>query len=169
MQGRRPGKAGAGGGTPLPAGEAGQAYWDGAAPVLPRLYSVLESPGDLHWVVPLKFSFDETDLHGGCSLREPAAQPVLSQGLDLCSRAPAAGMGKGEAEAFLLWLYASEQGQSLRLCGTQAEGLPDFAAALPAALGRRLAARARSPAAKRNLAKIDRAAYAAALLEQLQE
>lgn len=158
------------GAEPLTRGEAGQAYWDGAALFYRASYSVLESPGDLHWVVPLKFSFDETDLHGGYSLQELAAQPVLCQGGWIYVPAAAGGGdGQREAEAFLLWLYASEQGQKLAPKGAQAEGLPDLAAALPAALGQAARSQGEALLQKETWQKTDRAAYAAALLEPLQE
>ena len=157
------------GAEPLTRGEAGQAYCDGAALFYRASYGVLENPGDRHWVVPLKFSFDESDLHGGYSLQELAVQPVLCQGGWIYVPAAAGGGdGQREAEAFLLWLYASEQGQKLAPKGTQAEGLPDLAAALPAALGQVARSQGEALLQKETWQKTDRAAYAAALLEQLQ-
>ena len=50
----------------------------------------------------------------------------------------------------------------------RAEGLPDLAAALPAALGQAARSQGEALLQKETWQKTDRAAYAAALLEQLQ-
>ena len=82
-------------------------------------------------VVPLKFTFDDTDLHGGFSLEELTDQPVVRSGGWVCIPAAADENQQTEACAFLLWLYASETGRQL-MGGGSAEGLPDLSAALSA-------------------------------------
>ena len=82
-------------------------------------------------VVPLKFTFDDTDLHGGFSLEE-LSQPVVSSGGWVCIPAGADESQRTEACAFLLWLYASETGRQLMGGSETPEGLPDLSAALSA-------------------------------------
>ena len=82
-------------------------------------------------VVPLKFTFDDTDLHGGFSLEELTNQPVVRSGGWVYMPAGADESQQTEACAFLLWLYASETGRQLMGSGS-AEGLPDLSAALSA-------------------------------------
>lgn len=72
-------------------------------------------------VVPLKFTFDDTDLHGGFSLEELTNQPVVRSGGWVCIPAAA---DEGPADRGLrlpLWLYASETGRQLMGSGS-AEG-----------------------------------------------
>ena len=83
-------------------------------------------------VVPLKFTFDDTDLHGGFSLEELTGMPVVKSGGWVYLPAAADENGRAEACAFLLWLYASEAGRQLMDGGSGAEGLPDLSAALSA-------------------------------------
>lgn len=156
------------GAQPLAREQARQAYADGTALFYRAPYSEALACGVESTVLPLKFSFDETDLHGGYSLEELAGQPVLAGGGWITIPAAAAGgSGQPEAEAFLLWLYASEQGRKLAPKPSQATGLPDLSGALPAGLAG--AARSQGEALLQKAAwqKADRAAYAAALLEQL--
>src|SRR5699024_3469700 len=80
-------------------------------------------------VVPLKFTFDDADLHGGFSLEELTDQPVVRSGGWVYIPAAADESQKTEACAFLLWLYASETGRQLT-GGETPEGLPDLSAAL---------------------------------------
>ena len=82
-------------------------------------------------VVPMKFTFDDTDLHGGFSLEELLGQPVATSGGRVYIPAGADETGRSEACAFLLWLYASEAGRQL-MEGAPAQGLPDLSAALSA-------------------------------------
>lgn len=82
-------------------------------------------------VVPLKFTFDDTDLHGGFSLEE-LSRPVVSSGGWVCIPAGADESQRTEACAFLLWLYASETGRQLMGGSETPEGLPDLSAALSA-------------------------------------
>ena len=81
-------------------------------------------------MLPLKFSFDNTDLHGGYALEELLGQPVAAGGGWLYISANADADARREAEAFLLWFYASEEGRRLAAGTQQAEGLPDVSAAL---------------------------------------
>lgn len=83
-------------------------------------------------VVPLKFTFDDTDLHGGFSPEELTGMPVVKSGGWVYLPAAADENGRAEACAFLLWLYASEAGRQLMDGGSGAEGLPDLSAALSA-------------------------------------
>ena len=83
-------------------------------------------------VVPLKFTFDDTDLHGGFSLEELTGMPVVKSGGWVYLPAAADENSRAEACAFLLWLYASEAGRQLMDGGSGAEGLPDLSAALSA-------------------------------------
>lgn len=83
-------------------------------------------------VVPLKFTFDDTDLHGGFSLEELTGMPVVKSGGWVCIPAGADESQRTEACAFLLWLYASETGRQLMGGSETPEGLPDLSAALSA-------------------------------------
>lgn len=83
-------------------------------------------------ILPLKFTFDATDLHGGFSLEELADQPVVQGSGWVYIPAGADEAGQSEACAFLLWLYASETGRQLMGGGEPAQGLPDLSAALSA-------------------------------------
>lgn len=83
-------------------------------------------------VLPLKFTFDDTDLHGGFSLEELLTQPVVKSGGWVYLPAGAEESQRTEACAFLLWLYASETGRQLMGGGGSPEGLPDLSAALSA-------------------------------------
>lgn len=82
-------------------------------------------------VVPLKFTFDESDLHGGLPLEDLVGQPVAGSGGWVYIPADADEAGRAEAAAFLLWLYADADGRKL-LEGDAATGLPDLSAALSA-------------------------------------
>ena len=82
-------------------------------------------------VVPLKFTFDDTDLHGGFSLEE-LSRLVVSSGGWVSIPAGAEESQRTEACAFLLWLYASETGRQLMGGSETPEGLPDLSAALSA-------------------------------------
>ncbi len=80
-------------------------------------------------VLPLKFTFDYTDIHGGLSLKELLEQPVSVSGgwLAIPLNAPQ----PFEADAFLLWAFASKEGQRLpKSDGPAAEGMPNLALAV---------------------------------------
>lgn len=83
-------------------------------------------------VTPLKFTFDDTDLHGGFSLEELLTRPVVSGGGWVSIPAGADENQRAEGCAFLLWLYASEAGRQLMGSSKAPEGLPDLSAALSA-------------------------------------
>ena len=77
-------------------------------------------------VLPLKFTFDNTDLHGGLSLKELLNQPVSLSGGWLAI--PLEAQQPFEADAFLLWAFASEEGRKLpKLDGPAAEGMENMA------------------------------------------
>ena len=82
-------------------------------------------------VTALKFTFDDTDLHGGFSLEELADLPVVKSGGWVYMPAGATESQQTEARAFLLWLYASEAGRQLTE-GEAPAGLPDLSAGLDA-------------------------------------
>lgn len=120
-------------------------------------------------VIPLKFSFDETDLHGGYSLQELAGQPVMVQSGWITIPAGAENeSGTREAEAFLLWLYASEKGRELLPKAFEGTGLPNLAAVLPAGFEAAANSQGLALLQKETWTKADRSAYTSALLEQLQ-
>ncbi len=80
-------------------------------------------------LIPMKYSFDSTDLHGGLSLAELLNQPVQVSGGWL--GIPAGTQQPQEAEAFLLWAVASEEGRKIpHDQGPQAPGMPDIARAI---------------------------------------
>lgn len=77
-------------------------------------------------VLPLKFTFDYTDLHGGLSLKELLDQPVSLSGGWLAI--PLDALQPFEADAFLLWAFASEEGRRLpKSDGPAAEGMENLA------------------------------------------
>ena len=78
-------------------------------------------------VLPLPFSFDESDLHGGLALREILGQTVALPGGWLAIPAGADEEGTAQAEGFLVWLYASEEGRKLpKDKGEAAPGMEDI-------------------------------------------
>lgn len=121
----------AGSGAALTRAQAREAFARGTALFYRASDTELAAAGVENGVVlPLKFSFDNTDLHGGYALEELLGQPVAAGGGWLYISANADADARREAEAFLLWFYASEEGRRLAAGTQQAEGLPDVSAAL---------------------------------------
>ena len=118
-------------------------------------------------VVPLKFTFDDTDLHGGFSLEELTGMPVVKSGGWVYLPAAADENGRAEACAFLLWLYASEAGRQLMDGGSGAEGLPDLSAALSAEAMEAIEAAGNELAALTQFTTAGRRAFTSAVLAAL--
>ena len=118
-------------------------------------------------VVPLKFTFDDTDLHGGFSLEELTGMPVVKSGGWVYLPAAADENGRAEACAFLLWLYASEAGRQLMDGGSGAEGLPDLSAALSAETLEAIDAAGNELAALTQFTTAGRRAFTSAVLAAL--
>lgn len=118
-------------------------------------------------VVPLKFTFDDTDLHGGFSLEELTGMPVVKSGGWVYLPAAADENGRAEACAFLLWLYASEAGRQLMDGGSGAEGLPDLSAALSAEAMEAIDAAGNELAALTQFTTAGRRAFTSAVLAAL--
>lgn len=118
-------------------------------------------------VVPLKFTFDDTDLHGGFSLEELTGMPVVKSGGWVYLPAAADENGRAEACAFLLWLYASEAGRQLMDGGSGAEGLPDLSAALSAETMEAIDAAGNELAALTQFTTAGRRAFTSAVLAAL--
>lgn len=118
-------------------------------------------------VVPLKFTFDDTDLHGGFSLEELTGMPVVKIGGWVYLPAAADENGRAEACAFLLWLYASEAGRQLMDGGSGAEGLPDLSAALSAETLEAIDAAGNELAALTQFTTAGRRAFTSAVLAAL--
>ena len=118
-------------------------------------------------VVPLKFTFDDTDLHGGFSLEELTGLPVVKSGGWVYLPAAADENGRAEACAFLLWLYASEAGRQLMDGGSGAEGLPDLSAALSAEAMEAIDAAGNELAALTQFTTAGRRAFTSAVLAAL--
>lgn len=118
-------------------------------------------------VVPLKFTFDDTDLHGGFSLEELTGMPVVKSGGWVYLPAAADENGRAEACAFLLWLYASEAGRQLMDGGSGAEGLPDLSAALSAEAMEAIDAAGNELAALTQFTTAGRRAFTGAVLAAL--
>lgn len=118
-------------------------------------------------VVPLKFTFDDTDLHGGFSLEELTGMPVVKSGGWVYLPAAADESGRAEACAFLLWLYASEAGRQLMDGGSGAEGLPDLSAALSAEAMEAIDAAGNELAALTQFTTAGRRAFTSAVLAAL--
>ena len=118
-------------------------------------------------VVPLKFTFDDTDLHGGFSLEELTGMPVVKSGGWVYLPAAADENGRAEACAFLLWLYASEAGRQLMDGGSEAEGLPDLSAALSAEAMEAIDAAGNELAALTQFTTAGRRAFTSAVLAAL--
>lgn len=118
-------------------------------------------------VVPLKFTFDDTDLHGGFSLEELTGMPVVKSGGWVYLPAAADENGRAEACAFLLWLYASEAGRQLMDGGSGAEGLPDLSAALSAEAMEAIDAAGNELAALTRFTTAGRRAFTSAVLAAL--
>lgn len=118
-------------------------------------------------VVPLKFTFDDTDLHGGFSLEELTGMPVVKSGGWVYLPAAADENGRAEACAFLLWLYASEAGRQLMGGGSGAEGLPDLSAALSAEAMEAIDAAGNELAALTQFTTAGRRAFTSAVLAAL--
>ena len=117
-------------------------------------------------VVPLKFTFDGTDLHGGFSLEELLGQPVVKSGGWVYIPAAADESQRAEACAFLLWLYASEAGRQLT-GGETPEGLPDLSAALSAETLEAIDAAGDELASLSQFTAAGRRAFTSAVLEAL--
>ena len=117
-------------------------------------------------VVPLKFTFDGTDLHGGFSLEELLGQPVVKSGGWVFIPAAADESQRAEACAFLLWLYASEAGRQLT-GGETPEGLPDLSAALSAETLEAIDAAGDELASLSQFTAAGRRAFTSAVLEAL--
>lgn len=80
-------------------------------------------------LIPLKYTFDNTDLHGGLALAELLEKPVQMSGGWL--GIPAAAEQPQEGEAFLLWAFASEEGRKLpHSQGPEIAGIPNIAQGL---------------------------------------
>ena len=118
-------------------------------------------------VVPLKFTFDDTDLHGGFSPEELTGMPVVKSGGWVYLPAAADENGRAEACAFLLWLYASEAGRQLMDGGSGAEGLPDLSAALSAETLEAIDAAGNELAALTQFTTAGRRAFTSAVLAAL--
>ena len=118
-------------------------------------------------VVPLKFTFADTDLHGGFSLEELTGMPVVKSGGWVYLPAAADESGRAEACAFLLWLYASEAGRQLMDGGSGAEGLPDLSAALSAEAMEAIDAAGNELAALTQFTTAGRRAFTSAVLAAL--
>lgn len=81
-------------------------------------------------LLPLKYGFGSTDLHGGLALADLLEQPVqISSGwLGI----PAEAEQPQEGEAFLLWAVASEEGRQLPHSQSQeTPGIPNIAQGIP--------------------------------------
>lgn len=77
-------------------------------------------------LIPLKYTFDSTDLHGGLPLTELLEKPVQMSGGWL--GIPAGAEQPQEAEAFLLWTFASEEGRKLpHSQNEETPGIPNIA------------------------------------------